>query len=138
MIRTYSELVSFNSFEERFEYLKLCAAVGEETFGFDRYLNQLFYRSLLWKKVREEVILRDNGCDLGVLDNPIKGKIIVHHMNPVEVVDFRTPSQELLNPEYLISVSLMTHNALHYGVNINDYLSTNVIIERRENDTKLW
>lgn len=138
MIRTYSELVSFNSFEERFEYLNLCGNVGEETFGFDRYLNQLFYRSKLWKKIREEVILRDNGCDLGILDVPINGKILVHHMNPALVIDFREFSPDLLNPEYLISVSLKTHNALHFGINVDDYILRNSIIERKPNDTKLW
>jgi hypothetical protein len=116
-IKTYSELITLPTFEERYEYLRLDGVVGRETFGFDRYLNQLFYqRSPKWKSIRDYVILRDNGCDLGVEGHEIYGsKILVHHMNPITIEDLERESEFLIDPEYLISTILSTHNAIHYG-----------------------
>ncbi len=135
IIRTYSELVQLPSFEERFAYLKLEGFVGKETFGFDRYLNQMLYRSQKWKKVRDEVIIRDNGCDLGVDGYTIYGKIIIHHMNPISKEDIEKETAYLYNPEFLITTTISTHNAIHYGT--EKLLSTQPI-ERRKNDTCPW
>lgn len=114
-IRTYTELSKLSTFKERFEYLRLDGFVGEATFGYDRYLNQVFYRSQVWKRVRDIVIIRDNGCDLGILGHEIYDKIIIHHMNPITIQDIERESEFLLNPEYLICVTHNTHNAIHYG-----------------------
>ena len=134
-IRTYSELMKLDMFEERFEYLKVNGKVGEDTFGFDRYLNQVFYRSKEWKHIRDQIIFRDNGCDLGVEGYDIYGKIIIHHMNPIVIDDIRHNSEFLLDPEYLICTTLSTHNAIHYG----DYnLIDSSPIERKLNDTCPW
>ena len=134
-IRTYSELIKLYTFEERFEYLKVNGKVGEDTFGFDRYLNQVFYRSKEWKHIRDQIIFRDNGCDLGVEGYDIYGKIIIHHMNPIVIDDIRHNSEFLLDPEYLICTTLSTHNAIHYG----DYnLISSSPIERKVNDTCPW
>lgn len=135
IIRTYSELSKLKTFEERYQYLRLNGLVGEETFGFDRYLNQILYRSQRWKSVRNAVILRDNGCDLGVPGWEIHGKIIVHHMNVLTLDDIKTESEFLLNPEYLISTTHNTHNAIHYG---DEELLIRVPIERTRNDTCPW
>lgn len=138
MLRTYSELILLDTFEERFNYLKLSGKIGEDTFGFDRYLNQIFYRSSEWRKVRNYVIVRDNGCDLGLLGYEIYGDIIVHHMNPITQKDIKNITEYLLNPEYLISTVLNTHNALHYG-SIDLVKNTNqALIERKPNDTCPW
>ena len=134
-IRTYSELVTLPTFEERFKYLQLNGQVGKDTFGFDRYINQNFYRSLEWKRVRDKVILRDNGCDLGVEGYEIHGRILIHHMNPITIRDIESMSEYLLNPEYLISTVHNTHNAIHYG---DESLLITVPIERRKNDTCPW
>ena len=135
-IRTYSELKALTTFEERFEYLRLNGEVGKETFGFDRYINQLFYqRSKEWKKIRDHIILRDNGCDLGIDGYEIWGRPIVHHMNPVSVEDIESVSEYLLNPEYLILTSHATHNAIHYG---DEKLMVTSPIERTKNDTCPW
>ena len=134
-IRTYSELISLPSFEERFRYLQLNGLVGEETFGFDRYLNQNFYRSTAWKKVRDQVIVRDNGCDLGIEDRVIYGKILIHHMNPINDKDILNLTEFLLNPEYLICVTHATHNAIHYG---DENLLIKEPIVRVKNDTCPW
>ena len=115
MIRTYTELSRLPSFEERFQFLRLNGAVGETTFGFDRYLNQLFYKSPEWKELRDYIIIRDNGCDLGIEGYDVQGKIYIHHMNPITRKDIETQSELLLNPEYLIVTSQNTHNAIHYG-----------------------
>ena len=116
IIRTYSELIKLPTFEERFKYLQLNGAVGKDTFGFDRYLNQKFYRSPEWKRIRNEVIIRDNGCDLGVEGYEIYGQtIIIHHMNPITIKDIADASEYLLNLEYLITTVHNTHNAIHYG-----------------------
>ena len=134
--KSYSELVHMKTFEDRYKYLKLSGSIGSQTFGFDRYLNQKFYKSLEWKKVRDFVIVRDNGCDLGCPDKPIFGKILIHHMNPITIEDISNNPEEILNPEYLISVSLDTHNAIQYGDEsiFNKYS----IEERYSNDTVPW
>lgn len=135
-IKTYSELVKLNTFEERYKYLKLEGKVGEDTFGFDRYLNQIFYKTDEWKSVRDYVISRDNGCDLGMSDREIKfGKILVHHMNPITKEDILNRSDILLNPEYLITTTKNTHDAIHYG---SDDLLYQDPVERYENDTCPW
>lgn len=135
-IKTYSELSQFQTFEERYRYLRLRGAVGEETFGFDRYLNQVFYqRSPKWKKVRDFVIIRDNGCDLGLDGYDIYGKILVHHMNPITLKDLERESEYLLDPEFLICTSLNTHNAIHYG---DESLLISMPITRTKNDTCPW
>ena len=134
-MRTYSELLTLPTFEERFRYLRLSGGVGKETFGFDRYLNQRFYSSAEWKRVRDAVIIRDNGCDLGVTDCVIGGKVIIHHMNPVSREDVLSRSEDLLSPEYLICVSHNTHNAIHYG---DESLLVVTPPERKPNDTCPW
>lgn len=134
-IKTYSELIGFDSFIERYRYLKLGGAVGIETFGFDRYLNQALYKSSEWKRVRREVIIRDNGCDLGIDDRTIYGTIIIHHMNPITEQDIQERNPDIFNPEFLITVSIDTHNAIHYG---DESLLFHEIIERKPNDTILW
>lgn len=134
-IRTYSELILLPTFEERFQYLKLNGEVGKNTFGFDRYLNQNFYRSAAWKRIRDQVIIRDNGCDLGINDRMIGNKILIHHMNPISSDDILNLTSILLNPEYLICVSHNTHNAIHYGD--EDLLVKEPIIRYR-NDTCPW
>ena len=136
MIRTYSELIKYDSFEGRFRYLKLDGLVGEETFGYDRYINQIFYNSDEWKRTRRDVIVRDSGCDLGVEGFDIHSKILIHHMNPINVNDIIERSDYLMNPEYLICVSFKTHNAIHYGD--ESILINQQIIERRPNDTCPW
>lgn len=135
MIRSYTELSALKTFEERFRYLQLNGEVGTETFGFDRFLNQEFYRSAEWKSIRDFVILRDNGLDLGVTGYEIYGRILIHHMNPVRPKDIQTKSEFLLNPEYLITTTHMTHNAIHYG---DETLLMQEPIERSRNDTCPW
>ena len=135
IIKSYSELIQIPTFEERFKYLQLSGSVGKETFGFDRYLNQNFYRSVEWKRIRDEVIVRDNGCDLGIEDRPIAGKILIHHINPITDKDIVNATNILLNPEYLICVSHMTHNAIHYG---NEDLLIKDPVIRTKNDTCPW
>ena len=134
-MKNYSELVKLQTFEERFEYLRLGGTVGKETFGFDRYLNQRFYRSSGWKSIRDRVIIRDNGCDLGMEDRPIYGRILIHHMKPVSIDDIRRQTEFLLNPEYLICTTHMTHNAIHYG---DENLLIKIPPERTKNDTCPW
>ena len=134
-IRTYSELITLHTFEERFKYLQLNGQVGESTFGFDRYMNQVFYRSQKWKSVRDFVIIRDCGCDLGVEGYDIHGKIIIHHMNPLSMRDIETESDFLLNPDFLICTTHNTHNAIHYG---DEKLLVTAPIERTKNDTCPW
>ena len=136
MTRTYSNLISFQTFEDRFNYLRLNGEVGKETFGFDRIYNQKFYRSREWKDIRNYVITRDLGCDLAISDREIQGRIMVHHMNPISVEDIKHSSDYLLNPEYLITVSPMTHDAIHYSD--ASILLSSTIVERRPGDTKLW
>ena len=135
IIKTYEELITFPSFEERYDYLRIKGKVGEETFGYDRWINQMFYRSKEWKRIRDIVILRDNGCDLGVEGYDIHDKVLIHHMNPISVDDISLASEYLMNPRYLITVSFNTHQAIHYGTQLN--LITNPV-ERRPNDTSPW
>lgn len=134
-IKTYSELLTFPTFEERYEYLRLKGRVGEETFGFDRYLNQIFYKSKEWRSVRDYVIARDNGCDLGIEGYEIFGQILIHHMNPITKEDILERKDVLLNPEYLITTVKNTHDAIHYG---DRSLLVTAPIERRKNDTCPW
>ena len=135
MIKTYSELITIPTFEERFAYLVLGGKVGHQTFGRDRYLNQIFYTSYDWKQVRNQVILRDNGCDLGIPGLDILDRIYVHHMNPITIDDFENNYDALLDPEFLISTSFNTHQAITYG-NENNLLR--LPRERRKEDTLLW
>lgn len=135
-IRTYSELITLPTFEERYKYLRISGQVGKETFGSDRYLNQLFYKSSEWIAVRDFVILRDYGCDLGIQDREIHGRILVHHMNPISVEDIINRSEYLLNPEYLICTAMNTHDAIHYGD--EHLLMASSPIERKKNDTCPW
>ena len=135
MIRTYSELITLPTFEERYEYLKIGGTVGEETFGFDRYLNQSFYKTKEWLRIRDHVIIRDQGCDLAMIDREIRGKILIHHMNPITKEDIVRRSKYLLDPEYLICTVKNTHDAIHYG---NESLLIKAPIERQKNDTCPW
>lgn len=135
MIRTFSELSTIHSFEDRYRYLRLIGSVGAETFGFDRIINQKFYRSKEWKDIRDHVIVRDNGCDLGVEGYEIHGRIYIHHMNPILLKDIETRSEFLLDPEYLITTTHGTHNAIHYGDESQLILPP---IERSKNDTCPW
>lgn len=134
-IRTYSELIKIPTFKERFEYLRLDGTVGEETFGFDRYLNQIFYKSPEWKAARDFVIIRDQGCDLAMEGHEIFGRILVHHMNPIRIEDIVNRSKYLLDPEYLICTIKNTHDAIHYG---DGSLLITGPIERTKNDTCPW
>jgi hypothetical protein len=134
-IRTYSELITIPTFKERFEYLRLDGKVGKETFGFDRYLNQSFYKSPEWRSVRDFVIIRDCGCDLAIEGHEIFGKILVHHMNPIRIEDIVNRSEYLLDPEYLICTIKNTHDAIHYG---DSSLLITEPIERTKNDTCPW
>lgn len=133
--RTYSELRRLQTFEERFEYLVLRGEVGMATFGFDRWVNQQFYRSHEWKRVRDEVIVRDNGCDLGMPGHEINARLLVHHMNPIRPEDLAHGETWVLDPEFLITTTHRTHNAIHYG---DDSLLVKPPVERRPGDTKLW
>lgn len=135
MNRTYSDLIRLPSFEERFEYLSLRGIVGKETFGFDRYLNQMFYRSREWKRLRNEIIVRDNGCDMGLDGFEIHEPIYIHHLNPMTVTDVESSDPRILDPDNLISVTHRTHNAIHYG---EASLLPRKLVERRPGDTKLW
>ena len=134
-IRTYTDLSAIPDYEARFRYLQLNGRVGSDTFGFDRYLNQRFYRSREWKRIRDFVIARDNGCDLGIPGREIYGKILIHHMNPLIPEDVMNATDFLLNPEYLITTTHNTHNAIHYGD--KDLLMLDPV-ERRPNDTCPW
>ena len=135
IIRTYSELITLPTFEERFEYLKLNGSVGEETFGFDRYLNQTLYRSMEWKRFRRDMILRDNGLDLACDDYEIVGKIILHHIDPITMADILCRHPKIFDPENVVCVSMNTHNAIHYGD--ENLLMTGPIV-RTKNDTCPW
>jgi hypothetical protein len=134
-MRSYSELCRLTTFEERFQYLSLVGQVGAATFGFDRWINQHFYRSREWKQVRDLVILRDNGCDLGISGYEIHHGLLVHHMNPILPEDLARGEQWILDPEYLITTTHRTHNAIHYG---DESLIRRPPVERRPGDTKLW
>lgn len=134
-IRTYSELSRYQTLEERFKYLALNGRVGDATFGFDRYMNQMFYTSQEWKDIRREVIIRDDGCDLGVPGYEIHDRIYIHHMNPLTPDDIFEGNRSIVDPEFLISTTHRTHNAIHYG---DEGLLPRPLIERKPGDTKLW
>lgn len=134
-IRTYRELRRLETFEERYQYLKLVGQVGSSTFGFDRWINQRFYKSSEWFSARNEVIIRDNGCDLGVEGYEIASGLLVHHMNPLMVEDLTEDNRDIYNLDYLITTSLQTHNAIHYG---DESLLPRGPIMRKPGDTKLW
>lgn len=134
-IRTYSELIKLKTFEERFEYLKLDGVVGLDTFGYDRYLNQVFYRSIVWRNLRHQIIIRDSGCDLGILEREIFDKIFIHHLNPITKDQIEHNDISLLDPENLICCSFDTHNAIHYG---DESLLVLDPIIRTKNDTIPW
>ncbi len=134
-IRSYSEVFNLQTFEERFEYLKLGGGVGRSTFGFDRHINQAFYTSYEWKNVRDYVILRDEGCDLGVAGYEIHVQLLIHHINPMQVDDIIQHEAWIIDPEYLITTTHNTHNAIHFGTS-SPY--PKVVIHRMPRDTKLW
>jgi hypothetical protein len=135
MIRTYRDLRRLDTFEEKYEYLKLGAGVGVATFGFDRYLNQDFYKTILWRRARDYTIARDYGCDLGVEGHEIHDRVYVHHMNPMSPEDIKHSNLDILDPEFLICVTHNTHNAIHYG---DARRLSRGPVERRPGDTKLW
>lgn len=134
-MRTYDELSAIADYFDRYKYLRIKQGVGERTFGGDRWLNQRFYRSREWKAIRDEVILRDNGFDIGHADYPIDGRIYVHHMNPMQPLDLKHGNLAVLDPKYLISVSMRTHQAIHYG---DDGLLPKPLTARLPGDTALW
>lgn len=134
-IRTYSELRRLDTLEDRFKYLSLRGEVGDITFGFDRYINQRFYTSREWRNIRHHIIARDNGCDLGVEDYEIHDRVYIHHMNPMTVSDIVDGHPSILDPEFLISVTLLTHNGIHYG---DESSLPKKLVERKPGDTKLW
>lgn len=134
-IRTYSDLSRLESFKERYQYLKLTGVVGESTFGFDRWVNQKLYKSWEWKNVRDQVIVRDNGCDLGIPGYEIHSGLLIHHMNPISMEDIIHDEEWILDREYLITTSHRTHNAIHYG---DETLLPRGPVRRRSGDTTLW
>jgi hypothetical protein len=134
-IRTYLELSRYDTFEDRFDYLRLKGIVGNQTFGFDRWVNQRFYKSREWMDVRDYVIVRDDGCDLGIPGRELHSGLIVHHMNPIILDDIIEHQEWILDPNFLITTSLKTHNAIHYG---DERHLPSVLIERRAKDTQLW
>lgn len=134
-VRSYSELRNIHTFEGRFDYLALHGGVGQSTFGFDRWLNQMFYTSRSWHQVRDHVIVRDYGCDLGIIGYDIRVGLLVHHMNPMSAEDIKHGEEWILDPEYLITTTLSTHNAIHYG---DATLLYSRPAERQPGDTKLW
>lgn len=136
MIRTYKDLSKLKTLEERFQYLKLGDRAGVETFGFDRYLNQKFYSNPEWKRIRDRIIIRDNGNEMGLEDYPINGSVYVHHMNPITIKDIDEWSEYLVEPEYLISVGFKLHNVIHFGD--DSVLTQFKLTERKPGDTKLW
>lgn len=135
MIRTYSELRRLDTIQERFEYLKLNGQVGDQTFGFDRWINQKFYTSYEWRQIRHKIIARDMGCDLGIEGYEIHDKIYIHHLNPMTRADIVEGDDSILDPEYLITTTLVTHNAIHYG---DAKQLPRLMVERKPGDTKLW
>lgn len=135
MIRRYSEMIKFPTIEERFEYVKLGGAVGVETFGWDRYLNQQFYRSKEWKEFRNSMIIRDNGCDLALDGYEIQSNLFLHHLNPITVEDILHNSEVLLDPENVVCVSRRMHQAIHYG---DEDMIPKPLVERKPGDTIPW
>jgi hypothetical protein len=135
IVRSYSEMLKYETFEDRYEYLKLGGSVGHATFGFDRYINQSFYHSAEWRSIRQHVIIRDNGCDLAVRGYEINGSLLIHHINPMESDDIVHDQSWVLEPEFLITTTQRTHNAIHYG---DRSLLPAKLVERRPGDTRLW
>lgn len=135
MIRSYSDIIQVHTFEERFRYLSLKGAVGVDTFGFDRYINQQFYASRQWKQIRNHVIARDNGCDLGIEGFEIFERLVIHHMNPMSASDIAHGVEDILNPEFLITTTHQTHNAIHYG---DERQLPRLFVPRKAGDTNLW
>lgn len=135
MIRTYRELIRLPTHRERYDYLKVAGVVGQETFGFERWMNQQFYRSTEWRHIRQHVIARDLGCDLGVEGYEIYDRVYVHHMNPLTQRDIASGDSAMVDPDFLICVTLRTHNAIHYGT---EELLPKPMVERRPGDTKIW
>ena len=135
MKRTYAELSRLHTFESRFDYLRLHGEVGRSTFGFDRYINQQFYRSREWKRSRDYVITRDDGCDLGISGYEIHGELLVHHINPIVADDIIHAEEWIFDPEYLITTTHATHNAIHYS---DESLLPKIVVARQTGDTKLW
>lgn len=135
MNRSYSELITIPTYEDRFHYLQLNGAVGKDTFGYDRYLNQILYNSKEWKRFRDEIIIRDNGCDLAFEGYDIHGRILVHHINPITVDDVANRNPLVFDPENVICVTHNTHNAIHYG---DESLLITAPIERTRHDTCPW
>ena len=134
-VRSYSEMITFNSFEERYDYLRLRASVGDSTFGFDRWINQNFYRSTEWRRARDQVIARDLGRDLGIIGREIHFRPVIHHMNPMRAEDIDSGDPDIFNPEYLITCTLETHNAIHYG---DKSSLVSIVVERKPGDTNSW
>jgi hypothetical protein len=135
MIKTYSELQKIAFFKDRYKYLRLGGTVGMSTFGFDRYLNQVLYRSNRWRKTRRDIIIRDNGCDLGVEGYEITHSVFVHHMNALSLEDIEFLREDIFDPEFLICTSEKTHNAIHFG---DESLLPQPLVERRAGDTCPW
>jgi len=135
MIRTYSDLRRLATFEDRFHYLSLKGTVGQSTFGFDRYINQRFYTSKQWRDIRHEIIVRDNGCDLASDGHEVVSRLIIHHLNPMAAIDITSGGSGILDPEFLITTTHQTHNAIHYG---DESLLARPRLERRPGDTKMW
>lgn len=135
ILRTYSELNSISTFEGRFRYLALRGTVGAPTFGFERYINQQFYTSRQWKHIRNHVIARDEGCDLGIEGYEVFDRIVIHHMNPMTIDDISNGDESILDPEFLITTTHKTHNAIHYG---DERQLPRPFVERKPGDTKLW
>lgn len=134
-IKCYSQVRRLETFDERLDYLRLFANVGRSTFGFDRYINQRFYTSYEWKRARQEVIVRDHGCDLGVRGFEIHADILIHHINPIDVDDILHREEWIFDPEYLITTTMTTHNKIHFG---DDREGPKVVLSRSRDDTKLW
>jgi hypothetical protein len=135
MIRTFSELRRLQTFKERYHYLRIGGIVGKSTFGYDRYLNQMLYTSGRWLRTRDGIIIRDEACDLGIRDREIHGTILIHHINPITIKDIEMDREELYDPEFLISTTTNTHNAIHFG---DESLLLQLPVERRRNDTCPW
>ena len=135
MIKTYSELCTLTSFEDRYEYLRIFGSVGKITFGYERYINQILYTSGPWRSLRNQIIIRDNACDLGIVGRDILSGIIVHHITPITIDDIECGNDLVYDPENLICTSLATHNAIHYG---NASVLPAIPIDRKKGDTTLW
>lgn len=135
-MKTYNDLIKLTTFKDRFLYLKIGGVVGEDTFGFNRYLNQYFYTSKEWRQLRNSIIVRDNGCDLGIEGYEIKSNILIHHIEPITISDIKNRDAKLLDPNNLICVSKRTHDAIHFGD--ESILYNNLVIERFPNDTSPW